>query len=71
MTPRTDIDWIDIRCTGPEIRAALSETDAQPAAGSRWLGRQYRRRCRDARNMLTAMLDGEEPRPSALTRMRR
>jgi putative hemolysin len=26
MTPRTDIDWIDIRCTMEDIRAALSST---------------------------------------------
>ena len=26
MTPRTEIDWIDIRCTSEEIRTALSET---------------------------------------------
>ena len=59
MTPRTDIDWIDIRCTGPEIRAALSETahSRLPVAdGSvdNIVGVVA------TRDMLTAMLDGEE-----------
>ena len=59
MTPRTDIDWIDIRFTGPEIRAALSETahSRLPVAdGSvdNIVGVVA------TRDMLTAMLDGEE-----------
>jgi putative hemolysin len=58
MTPRTDIDWIDIRCTGAEIRAALSETTHSRlpvAEGSvdNIVGVVA------TRDMLTALLDGE------------
>ncbi len=67
MTPRTDIDWIDIRCTGPEIRAALSETTHSrlPVAdGSvdNIVG------VIATRDMLTAMLDGEELNLRRLTK---
>ena len=49
MTPRTDVDWIDIDATSDEIRAALRGDPAQPDPGRRRLGRQYRRRHPDAR----------------------
>jgi putative hemolysin len=67
MTPRMDIDWIDIRCTGPEIRAALSETTHSrlPVAdGSvdNIVGVVA------TRDMLTAMLDGEELNLQRLTK---
>jgi len=67
MTPRMDIDWIDIRCTGPEIRAALSQTTHSrlPVAdGSvdNIVGVVA------TRDMLTAMLDGEELNLQRLTK---
>jgi len=67
MTPRTDIDWIDIRCTGSEIRAALSETTHSRlpvAEGSvdNIVGVVA------TRDMLTALLDGEALDLKKLTR---
>ena len=67
MTPRTDIDWIDIRCTGAEIRAALAETTHSRlpvAEGSvdNIVGVVA------TRDMLTALLDGEEIDIPQLTR---
>lgn len=67
MTPRTDIDWIDIRCTGSEIKAALSETTHSrlPVAdGSvdNIVGVVA------TRDMLTALLDGEELNLQRLTK---
>ena len=50
MTPRTDVDWIDIDCSREEIRAALADIAAQPDAGGRRVGRQYRRRDSDPRH---------------------
>lgn len=57
MTPRTDIDWIDIRCTGEEVRAALAETSHSRlpvAEGSvdNIIG------VVSTRDMLTSLLDG-------------
>ena len=67
MTPRTDIDWIDIRCTRTEIRAALSETTHSRlpvAEGSvdNIVG------VVSTRDMLTALLDGETLDLKTLTR---
>ena len=67
MTPRTDIDWIDIRCTGSEIKAALSETTHSRlpvAEGSvdNIVGVVA------TRDMLTALLDGEELNLQRLTK---
>lgn len=59
MTPRTDIDWIDINCTVEQIRAALSETPHSRipvAQGSvdNIIG------VVSTRDMLTALLDGQQ-----------
>ena len=67
MTPRTDIDWIDIRCTRTEIRAALAQTTHSRlpvAEGSvdNIVG------VVSTREMLTALLDGEELNLRSLTR---
>jgi putative hemolysin len=67
MTPRTDIDWIDIRCTREEIRAALANTahSRLPVAeGSvdNIVG------VVSTRDMLTALLDGQELDIRTLTR---
>ena len=67
MTPRMDIDWIDIHCTGSEIKAALSETTHSrlPVAdGSvdNIVGVVA------TRDMLTALLDGEELNLQRLTK---
>lgn len=67
MTPRTDIDWIDINCTREQIRAALSETPHSRipvAKGSvdNIIG------VVSTRDMLTAMLDGKELDLNQLTR---
>ena len=67
MTPRMDIDWIDIRCTGSEIKAALAETTHSrlPVAdGSvdNIVGVVA------TRDMLTALLDGEELNMQRLTK---
>jgi putative hemolysin len=67
MTPRTDIDWIDIGCTSDEIRAVLAETthSRMPVAeGSvdNIIG------VVSTRDMLTCLLDGQELNLRALTR---
>jgi putative hemolysin len=67
MTPRTDIDWIDIRCTPDQIRTALAETTHSRipvAQGSvdDIVG------VISTRDMLTALLDGKEIDLPALTR---
>ena len=67
MTPRTDIDWIDIRCTRAEIRRALSQTPHSRlpvAEGSvdNIVG------VVSTREMLTALLDGEDLNLRSLTR---
>ncbi|HVF37574.1 MAG TPA: hemolysin family protein [Sphingomicrobium sp.] len=67
MTPRTDIDWIDIGCGKDDIRAALASTPHSRlpvAQGSvdNIIG------VVSTRDMLTALLDGQELNLSALTR---
>jgi putative hemolysin len=67
MTPRTDIDWIDIGCSRAEIRAALADTPHSRlpvAEGSvdNIIGVVA------TRDMLTTLLDGQELNLSALTR---
>jgi len=67
MTPRTDIDWIDIGCSREEIRAALARTPHSRlpvAEGSvdNIIG------VIATRDMLTTLLDGQELNLSALTR---
>jgi putative hemolysin len=67
MTPRTDIDWIDIGCGREAIRAALAETSHSRlpvAEGSvdNIVGVVA------TRDMLTALLDGQELNLRTLTR---
>ena len=67
MTPRTEIDWIDIRCTPTEIRSALANTSHSriPVAEEsvdNIVGVVA------TRDMLTALLDGQEIDLGALTR---
>jgi putative hemolysin len=67
MTPRTDIDWIDIGCTRDQIRTALAETPHSRipvAEGSvdNIIG------VISTRDMLTTLLDGQELNLAALTR---
>ena len=67
MTPRTDIDWIDIGCSREEIRAVLADTPHSRipvAKGSvdNIVGVVA------TRDMLTCLLDGQELNLSALTR---
>ena len=67
MTPRTDIDWIDINCTREQIRSALAETPHSRipvAQGSvdNIIG------VVSTRDMLTAMLDGQQLDLNQLTR---
>jgi len=67
MTPRTEIDWIDIRCGRDDIRAALADSPHSRlpvAEGSvdNIIGVVA------ARDMLTALLDGEELNLRSLTR---
>jgi putative hemolysin len=67
MTPRTDIDWIDIGSSREQIRAALAETPHSRlpvAEGSvdNIIGVVA------TRDMLTALLDGQELNIRALTR---
>jgi putative hemolysin len=67
MTPRTEIDWIDIRCTSREIRNALTEithSRIPVAEGSvdDIVGVVA------TRDMLTALLDGQEIDLRTLTR---
>ena len=54
MTPRTDIDWIDIGCSRDEIRAALAETPHSRIPGCRGFGRQYHWRDFDPRHAYRA-----------------
>jgi putative hemolysin len=67
MTPRTDIDWIDVGCPPEEIRAALAETPHSRipvAKGSvdNIIG------VVSTRDMLTSLLDGEPLDLNRLTR---
>jgi len=67
MTPRTDIDWIDIGCGRDEIRAALAHTPHSRlpvAEGSvdNIVG------VVSTRDMLASLLDGQELNLRALTR---
>ena len=67
MTPRTDIDWIDINCTADQIRAALADTPHSRipvAQGSvdNIVG------VVSTRDMLTALLDGQQLDLNQLTR---
>ena len=67
MTPRTDIDWIDVRCGSQEIRGVLAETPHSRlpvAEGSvdNIIG------VVSTRDMLTSLLDGEELDIKSLTR---
>ena len=67
MTPRTEIDWIDIRCTPEEIRTALAQTTHSRipvAEGSvdNIVGVVA------TRDMLTALLEGKPIELPALTR---
>ena len=67
MTPRTDIDWIDIGCTREEIRSALAATPHSRlpvAKGSvdNIVG------VVSTRDMLGALLDGEEIELNRLTK---
>jgi putative hemolysin len=67
MTPRTDIDWIDIGCSRDQIRAALAETPHSriPVAGGsvdNIIG------VISTRDMLTTLLDGRDINLAALTR---
>ena len=49
MTPRTEIDWIDVGCEPRRDSRRARRDAAQPAAGGRRIGRQNRRRGPDAR----------------------
>ena len=50
MTPRTEVDWIDVGCDRRTKSAqALLDNAAQPHPGRRRLGREYRRRHPDPR----------------------
>jgi putative hemolysin len=67
MTPRTDIDWIDIGCTREQIRAVLTDTPHSRlpvAKGSvdNIIG------VVSTRDMLTSLLDGHELNLHELTR---
>ncbi len=67
MTPRTDIDWIDVGCTREKIRAVLAATPHSrlPVANGsvdNIVG------VVSTRDMLAALLDGEEIILSRLTR---
>ena len=67
MTPRTDIDWIDIACSPDQVRAVLAETPHSRlpvAEGSvdNIVG------VVSTRDMLTALLDGQPLDLKALTR---
>ena len=67
MTPRTEIDWIDIRCTPEQIREALADTPHSRipvAEGSvdNIIG------VVSTRDMLTALLDGQQIGLRDLTR---
>ena len=67
MTPRTEIDWIDIGCTSEELRSALSETTHSRlpvAEGSvdNIIG------VVSTRDLLTTLLDGQQLDLRQLTR---
>ena len=67
MTPRTDIDWIDINCSRDQIRAALTQTPHSRLPVARGsvddiIG------VVSTRDMLTSLLDGEELDLNRLTR---
>jgi len=67
MTPRTDIDWIDVNCTREEIRSALAATPHSRLPVARGsvdniIG------VVSTRDMLGALLDGEELELTRLTR---
>ena len=68
MTPRTDIDWIDIGCGREEIRAALAATPHSRLPVARGsvddiVG------VVSTRDMLTALLDGKELDIESLTKI--
>ena len=44
MTPRIDVDWIDVECFGRRASRGPEGHAAQPDSRRGWLGRQYRRR---------------------------
>ena len=59
MTPRTDIDWIDLRCTREEIRAELAATPHSRLPVAEGSADQIVGVV-STRDMLAALLDGEE-----------
>ena len=58
MTPRTEVDWIDVNASPEEIRQALLEQSAQPDSGRRRIDRKYRRRHPDPRRAGSACSRG-------------
>jgi putative hemolysin len=59
MTPRTDIDWIDLSCTREEIRAELAATPHSRLPVAQGSADQIVGVV-STRDMLAALLDGEE-----------
>ncbi|MDQ3075480.1 MAG: hemolysin family protein [Pseudomonadota bacterium] len=59
MTPRTEIDWIDLNCTREEIRAELAATPHSRLPVARGSADQIVGVV-STRDMLAALLDGEE-----------
>mgnify|MGYP003296247337 CR=1 FL=1 len=59
MTPRTDIDWIDLHCTREEIRAELAATPHSRLPVAEGSADQIVGVV-STRDMLAALLDGEE-----------
>jgi putative hemolysin len=59
MTPRTDIDWIDLRCTREEIRAELAATPHSRLPVAEGSADQIVGVV-STRDMLAALLNGEE-----------
>ncbi len=59
MTPRTDIDWIDLRCTREQIRAELAATPHSRLPVAEGSADQIVGVV-STRDMLAALLDGEE-----------
>ena len=59
MTPRTDIDWIDLHCTREEIRAELAATPHSRLPVAQGSADQIVGVV-STRDMLAALLDGEE-----------
>jgi len=59
MTPRTDIDWIDLNCTREEIRAELAATPHSRLPVAEGSADQIVGVV-STRDMLAALLDGEE-----------